>query len=81
MAKMPRLTDQSSDALLDDPDYEPGAEHLLDSLNLEVQAALDLLARLHEEAAALVQMITAIDERAGHPALEYWRNLDINSSH
>lgn len=78
---MARLTDESRDALLDDPDYEPSPEHILDSLNLEVQAVLDLLARLHDEAAALVQMITAIDERAGHPALEYWRNLDVSSSH
>jgi hypothetical protein len=81
MRKVPRLTEEATDELWDDPAYEPGPDHLLDSLNLEVQAALDLLGRLHQEAAALVQMITAINERAGHPALEYWRKVDMNSSH
>jgi hypothetical protein len=81
MRKVPRLTDEATDELWDDPAYEPGRDHLIDSLNLEVDAALDLLARLHQEAAALVQMITAINERVSHPALEYWRSVDTSSSH
>ena len=75
MRKLPRLTDESRDQLWDDPHYEPSVEHVVDSLNEEVDAALDLLAKLHEEAGALVQLLTVINERTYHPALQFWREL------
>jgi hypothetical protein len=47
----------------------------VDSINEEVEAALDLLSKLHEEAGALVQLLTVINERTYHPALQFWREL------
>ncbi len=47
----------------------------MDVINEEVEAALDLLARLHEEAGALVQLLTVINERSYHPALQFWREV------
>jgi hypothetical protein len=75
MGHLPRFTETARDDLWDDPLYEPSAEHLVDSLNEEVEAALDLLAKLHEEASALVQLIAVINERTHHPALQHWRQL------
>jgi hypothetical protein len=75
MGHLPRFTETARDDLWDDPLYEPSAEHLVDSLNEEVEAALDLLAKLHEEAGALVQLIAVINERTHHPALQHWRQL------
>ena len=75
MKKMPRLTDETRDDLWVDPLYEPSVEHVVDSLNEEVEAALDLLSKLHEEAAALIQLLTVINERTYHPALQFWREL------
>lgn len=75
MKKLPRLTDESRDELWDDPQYEPSVEHVVDSINEEVEAALDLLSKLHEEAGALVQLLTVINERTYHPALQFWREL------
>jgi hypothetical protein len=75
MGKVPRFTDESRDALWDDPLYEPSIEHVVDSINEEVEAALDLLGKLHEEAGALVQLLTVINERTYHPALQFWREL------
>jgi hypothetical protein len=75
MRKIPRLTEESRDALWDDPLYEPSVEHVVDSINEEVEAALELLSKLHEEAGALVQLLTVINERTYHPALQFWREL------
>jgi hypothetical protein len=73
MSKLPRLTNDARDELWDDPWHEPSAEYLLDEINEEVDAALDLLDKLHEEARALVLLIGAINERTNHPALQHFR--------
>jgi hypothetical protein len=75
MSKLPRITDPTRDELWDDPLYEPSAEHIVDVINEEVEAALDMLTRLHEEAGALVQLLTVINERTYHPALQFWREV------
>jgi len=75
MGKIPRLTDAADDRLFDHPLYEPTAEHLVDTINAEVDAALDLLERLQLEAGVLVALMTRINERAEHPALQYWRQI------
>ena len=75
MKKVPRVTEESRDERWDDPLYQPSVEHLLDSINQEVEAVLDLLTKLHEEAAALVDLLIVINERTNHPALQFWRDL------
>ena len=75
MGKIPRLTDAADDRLFDDPRYEPTVEHLVDTINAEVDAALDLLERLQVEAGVLVALMARINERAEHPALQYWRQI------
>lgn len=75
MGKIPRLTDSAEDRLFDDPLYEPTVEHLVDTINAEVDAALDLLERLQLEAGVLVALMVRINEQAEHPALQYWRQV------
>ncbi len=75
MKKLPRVTEESRDELWDDPHYQPSVEHVLDNINQEVEAVLDLLTKLHEEAAALVELLIVINERTNHPALQFWREL------
>lgn len=76
MSKLPRFTEEERDAHWDDPAYAPSIEHLVDSINVEVQAALDLLERLYLEAGQLVTLLGRINERVEHPALEYWRRIN-----
>lgn len=73
MSNLPRFTDDARDQLWADAGREPSAEYLLDEINEEVDAALDLLDRLHEEARALVLLIADINERTNHPSIQHWR--------
>jgi hypothetical protein len=66
----PRTTNQAGHEHSDSP-VEPS----VDDLGEEVQTVLELLARIHEQTLALVELLSEINKRSYRPAAEFWREL------
>lgn len=71
MSTPPHVTKEAGKELAVDPPVEPSVEGLTE----EVKTVLDLLAQLHQQTLALVEVLSEMNERTYQPALEFLRDL------